>query len=71
MSSNWSIMVGSKRSKEEVQRIKMRSNGSICTMWKFYDFSITQILRQINFRDFRSAKSAIFAILEALNCHFL
>ena len=30
------------------------------SMWKFHDFSITQILREINFRDCRSAKSAIF-----------
>ena len=35
-------------------------------MWKFHDFSITQILREINFRDSRSAKSAIFTHLDAL-----
>ena len=29
------------------------------TVWKFHDFSITQILREINFRDSRCAKSAI------------
>ena len=40
-------------------------------MWKFQDFSITQILREINFEDSRSAKTAIFAILEALNFVFL
>ena len=27
--------------------------------WKFHDFSITQILREINFRDSRIANSAI------------
>ena len=32
-------------------------------MWKFQDFPITQILREINFVDSRSAKNAIFAIL--------
>ena len=32
-------------------------------MWKFQDFCITQILREINFVDSRSAKTAIF-------CHF-
>ena len=29
-------------------------------VWKFYQFSITQILREINFRDSRNAKCAIF-----------
>ena len=41
--------------------------GLIYTVCKFHDFSITQILREINFRDFRSAKSAIWTHLEALN----
>ena len=36
------------------------------TVWKFQDYSITQILREINFQDFRSAKTAIVAILEGL-----
>ena len=36
-------------------------------MWKFHDFSITQILRGINFGDSRSAKSANFTNSEALN----
>ena len=40
------------------------------TVWKFQDFSVTQILREINFRDFRSAKSAILTHLEALNIDF-
>ena len=30
------------------------------TVWKFHDFSITQILREINVGDSRCAKSAIF-----------
>ena len=38
-----------------------------CTVWKFQDFSITQILREINFEDSRSAKTAIFAILRAVS----
>ena len=37
------------------------------TVWKFHDFPITQILREIKFEDSRSAKSAIFTHLEALN----
>ena len=36
-------------------------------MWKFHDFIVTQILREINFEDCSSAKSAIFAILGAVN----
>ena len=30
-----------------------------CRVWKFHDFSITQILREIKFEDSQSAKSAI------------
>ena len=37
------------------------------TVWKFQDFSVTQILREIKFEESRSAKTAVFAILEALN----
>ena len=36
-------------------------------MWKFQDFSITQILRETNFGNSRSAKSTILTHLEALN----
>ena len=36
-------------------------------MWKFQDFSITQILREINFGDSRGAKSAISINFEGLN----
>ena len=39
-------------------------------MWKFHDFSITQILRENNFGDLRSAKSAILKNLEAVNFDF-
>ena len=37
---------------------------------KFHDFSITQILREIKFWDSRSAKSAIYAHVKALNFLF-
>ena len=40
------------------------------TVWKFHDFYITQILREIKFWDSRSAKSAILTHLEALNSDF-
>ena len=39
-------------------------------MWKFQDFSITQILREINFWDSQSAKSTIFTHLEAPDFDF-
>ena len=35
--------------------------------WNFQDFSITQILREINFEDSRSGKTAFFAFLGATN----
>ena len=37
------------------------------TVWKFQDFCITQIIREINFEHSRSAKTAIFALLRAVN----
>ena len=37
------------------------------TLRKFHNFSIPQILREINFGDFRGAKSAILSHLEDLN----
>ena len=39
-------------------------------VWKFHKFSNTQILREINIRDSRSANSAILTQLKALNCDF-
>ena len=41
------------------------------TVWKFHNFSTTQILREINFEDSRSAKSANLTHLEALNSDFM
>ena len=41
------------------------------TMWKFHKFSITQILREINFWDSQSAKSAISSHLEVLYFQFM
>ena len=37
------------------------------TVWKFQDFCISQILREINFVDSRSAKTAIIVNLGAVN----
>ena len=35
-------------------------------MWKFQNFSPTQILREINFGESRSSKTAVWAVLGAL-----
>ena len=42
-----------------------------CTVKKFQDFSITQILHEINFGDSGSVKSVILTHVEALNSNFL
>ena len=39
----------------------------ILTVWTFQDFSVTQILREINFRESRRSKFAVFVIVEDLN----
>ena len=36
------------------------------TVWKCHDFSVTQILREINYGDSGSSKPAVLAILVAL-----
>ena len=45
-------------------------SGLYTTVWKYLDFSITQILREIDFGCFRGAKSAISTHLEAVNFDF-
>ena len=40
------------------------------TVWKFHDFSITQILREITFGGCKCSKNAIFAIAAALKLGF-
>ena len=46
------------------------NTGTHTTVWKFHDFFIIQILREINLEDSWSAKSAILPHLEALNFDF-
>ena len=36
----------------------------VCIEWKFHDFYNTQILREINFADSKSAKSAFLTHLD-------
>ena len=40
-------------------------------MWKYQDFSATQILREINFGHFETPKVAVYAIWTALNLEIL
>ena len=44
---------------------------NLCTVWKLHYFSVTQILREINFGESRSSKTAGFAIVWALNMIYL
>ena len=55
---------------EEVPVGNTYTIGNYHTVWKFQDFGITQILREINFEDSWSAKSAILTHFEALNLDF-
>ena len=41
--------------------------GSLLIMWKFQNFSFAQILREINFGESRTSKTAVFAVFGALN----
>ena len=43
---------------------------AICTVWNFHDFTISQILREINSGDYRSAKSAFLIHMKAFNFDF-
>ena len=47
--------------------IGVKSMGFCTTVCKFQDFSVIHFLREINFGAFRSPKTAIFALLDALN----
>ena len=40
------------------------------TVWKFHDFSITQILREINYGEYRSPKNGSYCFFGALNFVF-
>ena len=43
----------------------VKSENLVSTVWKVQDFSVTHILRKINFGESRSPKITFFAILEA------
>ena len=60
-------------SRSDIPSILIKSNTGWLrnTVWKFQNFSATQILCEINFGDSNRAKTAIFTILEALNFEFL
>ena len=52
-------------------RIFMIISNGIHSVWKFHEFSTTQILREINFGKLKSSKIAVFAIEWVLNIKFL
>ena len=54
----------------ELTEIQEISNNYINTVWKLQAFSITQILRENEIGECRSAKCAIFIHLEAMNFDF-
>ena len=43
------------------------SADSVATVWKFQDFSVSQILREITFGESRSSNTPVFAIFGELN----
>ena len=45
----------------------LKNVGNYFTVWKFQDFSVIQILREIDFGEFRSSKTVVFTILRAVN----
>ena len=49
-----------------MMRIAFVSDKRPSTVWKFHDFYVTQILREINFEESWSCKTAVFVILGAL-----
>ena len=58
---DWPIFI------EVGSNLKLKQVGTAHTVWKFRDFSLTQILREINIEECRSFKTAVFAIFVALN----
>ena len=52
-----------------IQNMKMwqKVQDHSFTVWKYQDFAITQILCEINFGDYGSAKTAVFTILGDVN----
>ena len=75
-SSKPEIIIEKREGKLEVEKgldnlreslVALEQNEKTCTVWKFHNFSITQILREMNFGYSTSAKSVIFTHLEALN----
>ena len=40
-----------------------KEKGRLHTVWKFQDFSVNQILREINFEESRSSKTAVLPFL--------
>ena len=59
---------------EEIATEQVGPPNQVCTVstvWKLQDFSVTQILREINFGHVEHTKTAILNIWAALNLKFL
>ena len=56
-----------KRQDRKCQKIGSNPNCYFDLLWKFQDFSVFQILREINFGESRNSKNAIFYHFRALN----
>ena len=65
--AQWSGKIVNKQLMKCKQCVKTRN---LLTVWNFQDFCITEILREINFVNSRSAKSVILTQLGALNFDF-
>ena len=62
-----SVNAGPDRTFSVLDGVLTRPSGQYFSVWKFQNFAITQILREINFGDSTSAKSAILTHLVVLN----
>ena len=56
---------------ENWARLKKTELPKVDTVWKFYDYSVTQILREINFGESRRLKTAIFATFSGSEFSYL
>ena len=55
---------------QSLSRVNENVANHRSTLWKFHDFSIAQILREIDYENSSGAKSAILKRLEAMNFDF-
>ena len=51
-----------------LEQKKNSFNSCWYTVWKFQDFSVIQILREVKHGESRRSKTAVIAIFGAMNC---